>query len=351
MPWGTEMDDLSSDAEPFFVLTIDDDREAALTTKRFLEKRLELVVDIALDADAALRKLAARHYEVVLMDTVVSGEPGCWLLESIAELLHDTSLVIIAGRGDAHMAARLFEIGASGYVVKDGMIPRNLLKALESAMMEHSMKRVGRLFNQQHALADAALDNLQEIFIAFAGDYSLIKWNNRLLQVSGYDDNELCCMSLFDLFDEEGADRVFQAIGKLSGDDSAEFEACLAIRNGFVERCGMKAIVHTDSKGEPASAFLLATPLGDPVPEKKPGAGGRADELGDELRVSLSSIMIAAETLQMLLDGLQKHEEDGPLLDRVTEAAKLIADESERAVKVVDRAATDPIDPLETPPL
>lgn len=333
------MDDLSSDIEPFLVLTIDVDREAALTTKRFLEKRLQLDVDIALDADTALRKLASRHYEVVLMDTVVSDEPGYWLLESIAELLQDTSLVIITGRGDAALAARSFELGASGYVVKDGMIPRNLLKALESAMMEHSMKRVGRLFKQQHALADAALDNLHEVFIAFADDYSLIKWNSRLLQLSGYDDNELCRMSLFDLFDEEGAEQVLRAINKSRGDDLAEFEACLAMRNGSLERCAMKASVHKDANGEPASAFLLATPLGHPVPRKEPGVGGPPGDLGDELRVSLSSIMIAAETLQMLLDGLRRHEDDGPLLDRVTEAAKLIADESERAVKVVDRAA------------
>lgn len=322
------------------VLTVDDDSEAAGVTKRFLEKRMELDVDVAADYTTALSMLSSSDYDIVLVDTVPSEKPEHRLLERIAETAEDAALIIVTGEGDENFAAHSYELGATAYVIKDGKVPGNLLNAVESAMTEHFMKRADDLFKQQQALTDAALDNCSEIFMAVADDYSLLKWNARLREVSGYSDDELCHLTTVDILDQAGAGRLKRIVRGLNGERFAELDTHLVAKDRASTAYCMKVGVHKDAAGNPAAAFLVGRPV-----ERVMG-GDRARELEENtrhvsrgLRVPLSSIMVAAEMLQMLFE-TSIETADGKMIpqmrEQITEISKTICSHSEQAVLMVE---------------
>jgi two-component system, NtrC family, response regulator PilR len=82
-------------------------------------------------AEAALAKLEAQGFDVVLTDVSMPGLSGMDLLNRVVEMYPGTPVIIISGLSDQEQAQSLIELGAFDY----------LLKPFRLEVVEDSVKR------------------------------------------------------------------------------------------------------------------------------------------------------------------------------------------------------------------
>ncbi len=79
---------------------------------------------IALNGNDALRKLAAQHFDVVLLDIKLPGLSGVEVLRRIRSAHHDTAAIMITAINDVDTAVETTKLGAVDYIVKPFSLDR-----------------------------------------------------------------------------------------------------------------------------------------------------------------------------------------------------------------------------------
>jgi two-component system response regulator PilR (NtrC family) len=111
------------------ILVVDDDEVIRDTLCELLSG--EYACQTADTAEAALTKLEARPFDVVLTDISMPGLNGMELLNRVLQSYPGTPVIIISGMTDEEQAQRLIERGAFDY----------LLKPFRLEVVENSVKR------------------------------------------------------------------------------------------------------------------------------------------------------------------------------------------------------------------
>jgi len=119
---------------PLRALVVEDERGTAYMIARFLRKRFTLDVDIAVSLSEARDRLSSGRYDVVTIDQKLPDGRGVDLLEEMAAMGITCPAIALTGHGDEKTAARFFELGAIGYVVKDKDMTDELTRAMARAL-------------------------------------------------------------------------------------------------------------------------------------------------------------------------------------------------------------------------
>jgi putative nucleotidyltransferase with HDIG domain len=114
------------------VLVVDDDAAvrdviSALLTEEGYD------VQLAANADVALRVVAESSPELVLSDVKMPEKDGLWLLDEMQRLYPDSAVLMLTGYGDTETAVECLRRGAMDYLLKP---PRllDLVRAIERAL-------------------------------------------------------------------------------------------------------------------------------------------------------------------------------------------------------------------------
>jgi two-component system, OmpR family, response regulator len=117
--------------QPPHILVVDDDREIRDLLARFLEKH-RLRVTAVRDARDARRAWANGHYQLVVLDLMLPGEPGLdfarWLRSQ-----SDVPVVMLTAMGEETDRIIGLELGADDYVPKP-FNPRELLARIRAVL-------------------------------------------------------------------------------------------------------------------------------------------------------------------------------------------------------------------------
>jgi len=96
-------------------------------------------VELADDAEAGLAALAERKFALALVDISMPEHDGLWLLERARATCPDTSVVMVTGVADVHMAVDCLRRGATDYLLKP-VSADVLALTVERALTERRMK-------------------------------------------------------------------------------------------------------------------------------------------------------------------------------------------------------------------
>jgi PAS domain S-box-containing protein len=276
------------------ILAVEDDPEEADLTRRFLEKRIDARVEITFDAAEVLPRLAAKSLEV----------------------------------------------DAAGYVIQDKNLPYTLVAAIENAMMKRSLKRVEEWFNMQQAITEAALNTLNEIFFAVDMRGTFIKWNKELSAATGYDDDEFCRMRLCDIMEPGDRERIKEQILGTGSEKTSVFDMTVVPRLGMKRVYEINARVFEASDGGTSGVSFLGHDVSESRHESEQ-LMRENEELDDfaqtvshDLKRPLSAIMLAAETLRLILSTPCAPGTERPI-DVVNEMTKIISDECTMASTMI----------------
>jgi len=132
------------------VLIVDDDPALLAALPEALRLRMAgVTVDTADSGAAALDRIAARDYEVIVIDVKMPGMDGLALLAEIRARRPDTPVLMITGHGEHALAIQALRGGAYDFIQKP--IDRDhFVAALSRAMRAHALNR--RVKDRQVAL-------------------------------------------------------------------------------------------------------------------------------------------------------------------------------------------------------
>jgi PAS domain S-box-containing protein len=90
----------------------------------------------------------------------------------------------------------------------------------------------GRELREHRALLEQSLDALDDVFFIFGPDRELLQWNDRLLEVTGYTDDELEGMAPSEFFPDDHVERIQAAVEEVFETGHTQTRADYLLKNG-----------------------------------------------------------------------------------------------------------------------
>lgn len=120
--------------QPVRVLLVDDDPHVShvIAQELFSDPRINLVATATSLRDGR-RQIARKDFEVLLVDLNLGDGCGFDLIEQVKSLAPMTEVVVISAIEDEEHALRAFELGATGYLIKNswfGNFPQAVLQVV-----------------------------------------------------------------------------------------------------------------------------------------------------------------------------------------------------------------------------
>lgn len=121
------------------ILLVDDDaflRDMYATKFR----ELQYDIDVAENAEVAMTKLRAGHYDIVLADMVMPGITGVELIRQIKseKVGGDPICIMLSNQSEEADKSSAREAGAVGYIVKAELIPSEVVAAVQKLVGDNT---------------------------------------------------------------------------------------------------------------------------------------------------------------------------------------------------------------------
>ena len=117
-----------------------------------------------------------------------------------------------------------------GQLVEDPVTGKKVIEGFITDVSDHIQRE--RDLRSQQTFIDESLDALQDVFYAIDESGELIRWNDRVLEVSGYTAEEIDEMDLTQLFVEEYRDRITESIKETMQTGSSAIRADVLTADG-----------------------------------------------------------------------------------------------------------------------
>jgi PAS domain S-box-containing protein len=178
-------------------LSIDDDPDFLPMLGKLINREFPSMVDTAFDCASARDAFGATVYDLFTIDYQLPDGNGLELLGEIMARNHNPMAIMVTGQGDEKIAARAFQLGAAGYVVKDNRIATMFRETLNGAL---ALQRTQKILNDSETryrrLFEAAKDG---ILILEGETGKIIDANPYLLDMLGYSLDELLDKELWEI--------------------------------------------------------------------------------------------------------------------------------------------------------
>lgn len=117
------------------VLIVDDDETDRASIRRCLQQSdFTVEADEAESASEALRCVASKEYDCILLDYSLPDMDGLMLFEKIRTAAPDAPVLICTGHGHENIAVEFMKVGASDYLPKSSMTSERLSAGLRYAI-------------------------------------------------------------------------------------------------------------------------------------------------------------------------------------------------------------------------
>jgi PAS domain S-box-containing protein len=239
------------------VLVVDDDEATARMIRILLKRAFASEAEIALDCASAAELFASNKYDLVTLDYQLPDGDGLGLLQEFKKAKDSPPVILVTGRGDEHVAASAFMLGASGYVIKDLRLNTMLAAAVHKAVTEIALKKAEAAVQESEARLRNVMDTTLEGIVAIDAEFKLTYANQALAEMLGYESpDEIIGLTIFDFYFDEDLPNIARLLeSEMTGKgiielrnrraDGSEFWALTAFN--FTE----------DEKGEFESAFAM----------------------------------------------------------------------------------------------
>lgn len=160
-------------------------------------------------------------------------------------------------------------------------------------------KLAEQALREEKDFTDNALNSLKDIFYVLGADARLLRWNKAFKEVSGYSDEELSSMAVFDFFEGEDQQRQDEFYQVLLEEGQAGIEALGVTKDGRRIPYYLFSTLLRDGEGNP----VAVCGVGRDISERK-----RADEELQRYRVHLEEL-VEERTLEIMRTNERLQEE------------------------------------------
>lgn len=100
------------------ILIVDDERDIMESTRRFISKKIDCVIEEAADSATALEKINQNDFDLVLLDIKMPGLSGIDVLRKVVGLKPQTKFLVISGYDSDEIASQVLKFGAVDFLSK-----------------------------------------------------------------------------------------------------------------------------------------------------------------------------------------------------------------------------------------
>ena len=165
-------------------------------------------------------------------------------------------------------------------------------------------KEQRRALEEQRAYVEDVLNSLEDLFYVITPDWSLRQWNEQVVDVTGYSDEEIAEMTALEFIAPEDVPTVEAAIGRAIESGSSRYEAAVQTKSGETIPYEFHGTALSDTTGE----FLGIAGVGRDVTERKEREQTlRQYETLAESVADPMYVMAPDGTIEMINDALADH--------------------------------------------
>lgn len=177
-------------ADSYRVLIVDDDAEHAEMVGEFLKISGPFVVEWADNIDAFWSRLAAKEYDIILLDYRLPDGTGLDALVEFNKRNYQAPVIMVTGQGNERVAVRAMQLGAVDYLIKGGnhlaTLPALIQKAVRAHRLQVSVQRTLEQIRYQALL----LNNVRDAVVVWDTDNKITYWNPAAEQLFGWQASE-----------------------------------------------------------------------------------------------------------------------------------------------------------------
>ena len=162
------------------ILIVDDEEILRFTFGEFLQEG-GYDVEEAANYDAALEKLEASVFDLVITDIILGGKTGIDLLEKIKDMGLNCPVIVLTGFPEIETASRAVALGAFNYLSK----PVDQETLLNSARVALKYKEALDKEERYRLNLDAIFKSVKEGIVTVGRDMEIIEANEASLRICG----------------------------------------------------------------------------------------------------------------------------------------------------------------------
>ncbi len=178
----------SGDARRDRILVVEDERSTALIMRKLLERKLSAEVRVASCCAEARERIASGGFDLVTLDYQLPDGSGLDLLGEIAEVAGGTPVIVVTGHGDEKTAVEAYNLGASGYIIKDRKMDTLLVEEAERAL---EFRKTINALAESERLYRMLFDNVAEPIYTHDENLLVVDINQAAVDAIGYTPEEL----------------------------------------------------------------------------------------------------------------------------------------------------------------
>ena len=172
--------------DPYRVLIVDDDAEHAEMVSEFLKISGPFEIDWAENVNALWCCLAAKEYDIILLDYRMPDGNGLDALVEINDRHYKVPVIMVTGQGNERVAVRAMQLGAVDYLIKGSnhliTLPALIQKAVRGHQLQLSVQRSLEQIRYQALL----LNNVRDAVVVWDTDGKITYWNPAAEQLFGW---------------------------------------------------------------------------------------------------------------------------------------------------------------------
>jgi PAS domain S-box-containing protein len=194
--------------DSYRVLLLEDDYDQAEMVYEFLQLDGPFVVDLAGDLHTLWERLAARNYDILLLDYKLPDGTGLEVLEELPERGFNLPVIMVTGQGDERVAARAIQCGALDYLIKGSDHLLGLPSMIRQTVRSHKMQLEIQRSLEQVRYQALLLNNVRDAVVVWDLLGRITYWNPAAQILFGWSPQERLGQKVEDCYLEMFAPQV-----------------------------------------------------------------------------------------------------------------------------------------------